>query len=83
MIIAIIVALHVVSSGLRGIAWLDLFNGLFILGSLVAYGFMIIGAAEGLAGVMDGLGTIRERFLTIPGIGVLTLLPTSTVSLLV
>jgi len=70
VIIAIIVALHVVSSGLRGIAWLDLFNGLFILASLVAYGFMIIGAAGGgLAGVMEGLGTVRERFLTIPGIG--------------
>jgi Na+/pantothenate symporter len=30
---------------------------------------MIIGAAGGLAGVMDGLGAIKESFLTIPGIG--------------
>ncbi len=69
VIIAIIVVLHVVSAGLRGIAWLDLFNGIFILGSLIAYGLMIIGAAGGLTGVMDGLGAIKESFLTIPGIG--------------
>ena len=29
IIIAVIVVVHVVSSGLRGIAWLDLFNGLY------------------------------------------------------
>ncbi len=69
VIIAVIVVLHVISSGLRGIAWLDLFNGLLILAMLVVYGIMILVAAGGPANVLEGLGAMKERFITIPGPG--------------
>ncbi|MCH8818790.1 MAG: sodium:solute symporter family protein [Acidobacteria bacterium] len=67
-IIAVIVVVHVVSSGLRGIAWLDLFNGFLILAMLVVYGLSILSAAGGPGGVLEGLGAIRDRFITIPGL---------------
>ena len=68
IIIAVIVVVHVVSSGLRGIAWLDLFNGLLILAMLILYGLSILSAAGGPGGVVDGLGAIRDRFITVPGL---------------
>ena len=68
IIIAVIVVVHVVSSGLRGIAWLDLFNGLLILAMLILYGLSILSAAGGPGGVVEGLGAIRDRFITVPGI---------------
>lgn len=67
-IIALIVIVHVISSGLRGIAWLDLFNGLLILFMSVVYGTSIFFAAGGAGGLLEGLGTIRDRFITIPGL---------------
>ena len=67
-IIAVIVVVHVVSSGLRGIAWLDLFNGVLILAMLVFYGVSILYAAGGPGGVLEGLGAIRDQFITVPGL---------------
>ena len=67
-IIAVIVVVHVVSSGLRGIAWLDFFNGWLILAMLVFYGVSILAAAGGAGGVIEGLGAIRDQFITIPGL---------------
>ncbi|MEE8349145.1 MAG: sodium:solute symporter family protein [Acidobacteriota bacterium] len=67
-IIALIVVVHVVSSGLRGIAWLDFFNGWLILAMSVVYGFSILSAASGSGGVVEGLGALRDRFITVPGL---------------
>ena len=39
LIIAVVVMLHVVSAGLRGIAWLDSFNGVLIMFLLALFGF--------------------------------------------
>jgi Na+/proline symporter len=67
-IIAVIVIVHVVSSGLRGIAWLDFFNGWLILAMLVVYGVSILTAAGDGGGVFEGLGAIRDQFITVPGL---------------
>ncbi|MCZ6484484.1 MAG: sodium:solute symporter family protein [Acidobacteria bacterium] len=72
-IITVIVMVHVASSGLRGIAWLDLFNGLLILFLLFSFGVTILAAAGGFNNVLEGLGDLKESFITIPGtVGVFT-----------
>ncbi|MEE2821537.1 MAG: sodium:solute symporter family protein [Acidobacteriota bacterium] len=73
LIITVVVMLHVVSAGLRGIAWLDSFNGVLIVFLLVLFGFAIMAAGGGVSGVIAGLGGIRDRFISIPGmIGIFT-----------
>jgi Na+/proline symporter len=66
-IITIIVIIHVALAGLRGIAWLDFFNGALILLLLFSFGVIIMAAAGGPASVVAGLGGIRDRFISIPG----------------
>ena len=73
VMIAVVVMIHVTTSGLRGIAWLDFFNGLLILSLLFLFGITIIVVTGGLSGVVAGLGELRERFITVPGtVGVFT-----------
>jgi Na+/proline symporter len=73
LIITVVVMLHVVSAGLRGIAWLDSFNGVLIMFLLVLFGVAIMVAGGGMSGVINGLGEIRDRFISIPGmIGIFT-----------
>jgi len=73
VIIAVVVIIHVTTSGLRGIAWLDFFNGLLILSLLFLFGITIIVVTGGLSGVVAGLGELRDRFITVPGtVGVFT-----------
>ena len=67
-IITVVVLIHVAFAGLRGIAWLDFFNGVLILLLLVAFGFTIAIAAGGLSAVLEGLGELRNRFVAIPGV---------------
>jgi Na+/proline symporter len=67
LVIAVVVLLHVVTSGLRGIAWLDFFNGLVILCLLVVFGVAILLATGGSTQAVDGLGDIRDQFITTPG----------------
>ena len=72
-IITIVVIIHVALAGLRGIAWLDFFNGALILVLLFAFGVFIMVAAGGPSSVVAGLGGIRDRFITTPGmIGIFT-----------
>jgi Na+/proline symporter len=66
-IITIIVIIHVALAGLRGIAWLDFFNGALILILLFLFGVVIMVAAGGPGSVVAGLGEIRDRFIAIPG----------------
>lgn len=73
LIITVIVMVHVASSGLRGIAWLDLFNGLFILLLLFVFGVTILVTAGGPSTLLEGLGQLKENFITVPGaLGVFT-----------
>jgi Na+/proline symporter len=73
VIIAVVVMLHVMSAGLRGIAWLDSFNGVLIMFLLAMFGFAIMATGGGVSGVMAGLGEIKDRFITTPGmIGIFT-----------
>ena len=73
VIITVVVMVHVASSGLRGIAWLDLFNGLLILFLLSLFGVAILAAAGGPTNLLEGLGELKEQFITTPGtVGVFT-----------
>ena len=73
LIITVVVMVHVASSGLRGIAWLDLFNGLIILFLLSVFGVSILAAAGGPGDLIEGLGPLKESFIAIPGtVGVFT-----------
>jgi len=73
IIITVVVMLHVVSAGLRGIAWLDFFNGVLIMFLLALFGFAIMTVGGGASSVINGLGEIRDRFITTPGmIGIFT-----------
>ena len=66
-IITLIVIIHVALAGLRGIAWLDFFNGALILLLLISFGVVIMVAAGGPGNVVAGLGGIRDSFIAIPG----------------
>ena len=48
LVITVVVLLHVVTSGLRGIAWLDFFNGLVILLLLLLFGAAIVVLSGGV-----------------------------------
>ena len=73
LVITGVVLVHVVTSGLRGIAWLDFFNGLIILVLLFLFGGAILLIAGGPTGVINGLGDFKQQFITIPGmVGVFT-----------
>jgi len=73
LIITVIVMVHVASSGLRGIAWLDLFNGLFILLLLFVFGVTILITTGGPNSLLEGLGPLKKSFITTPGtVGVFT-----------
>ena len=73
VIITVVVMIHVASAGLRGIAWLDLFNGLLILFLLFLFGVTILAAGGGPTALLEGLGQLKESFITIPGtVGVFT-----------
>ena len=73
LVITVVVLLHVVTSGLRGIAWLDFFNGLVILLLLLLFGAAILVLSGGSAQVVDGLAGFKDRFITTPGmVGVFT-----------
>lgn len=73
VIIAVVVMVHVAMAGLRGIAWLDCFNGLLILSLLFVFGVTIIIVSGGPGAVVAGLGELRDKFIAIPGVvGVFT-----------
>ena len=73
LVITGVVLVHVVTSGLRGIAWLDFFNGLIILLLLFLFGVATLVMAGGATNVVEGLAEYKEQFITIPGmVGVFT-----------
>lgn len=67
VIIVLVVLIHITTTGIRGIAWLDTFNGLLILCVLAAFVFFITRDAGGVMGVFEGLGDQRAVHITLPG----------------
>ncbi|MFB6131683.1 MAG: sodium:solute symporter [Salinigranum sp.] len=67
VIVAGIVFLHIVFTGIRGIAWLDTFNGVLILIALTLFGAFIFHDAGGIGHMMSMLGDAAPARTTIPG----------------
>ncbi|AUV84197.1 hypothetical protein C2R22_21760 (plasmid) [Salinigranum rubrum] len=68
LILAIVVVLHVISTGMRGIAYLDTFNGALISVLLGAFGIFIVIHAGGVETVFTGLGGSLGGYTTVPGL---------------
>lgn len=68
IILAFVVTLHLISTGMRGIAYLDTFNGALITVLLGAFGIFIVSHAGGLPDVFNSLGDARGGFTSAPGV---------------
>ena len=69
LIMAIVILAHVSLTGVRGIAYLDTFNGVLISIILTLFGFFIIAAAGGVADVFNALpAPIQARHIAIPSV---------------
>jgi len=68
LILATVVVLHVVSTGMRGIAYLDTFNGALISILLSAFGAYIIYSAGGIGNVFLSLGDSMAGYTAVPGV---------------
>ena len=67
VIIAVVVLVHITTTGIRGIAWLDTFNGTLILVILAVFSVYITRSAGGMMNVFAGLGDLQSIHTTIPG----------------
>ena len=77
LIITLVVLIHITTTGIRGIAWLDTFNGTLILVVLAIFALFIIRGAGGMTAVFTGLGDLQIRHTTLPGtMGIFTPLQT-------
>ncbi|ELZ05044.1 Na+/proline symporter [Natrialba chahannaoensis JCM 10990] len=68
LLLAAVVAVHLITTGMRGIAYLDTFNGVLISVLLGAFGVFIISHAGGVADVFTSLGSERAGYTTAPGL---------------
>jgi Na+/proline symporter len=71
---AVVILAHVSLTGVRGIAYLDTFNGVLISIILTVFGLYIVGAAGGLGGVFNALpAALQPKFIATPSvIGIFT-----------
>ena len=69
VIMAVIVFAHVTLTGIRGIAYLDTFNGALITVILVFFAGFIVRAAGGLGNVFAALpGSLQSSHIAVPGV---------------
>ena len=69
IIMAVIVFSHVVLTGVRGIAYLDTFNGVLITVVLVLFGGFIVSTAGGLANIFNALPEpVRSGHISLPSL---------------
>lgn len=67
LVVAVIVFLHIIFTGIRGIAWLDTFNGVMILITLSLFGLFIFIDAGGVGSMLSMLGDSASAQTTVPG----------------
>lgn len=67
ILVAALVAVHVVTTGIRGIAWLDTYNGVVMLGTAVIFTAYIFLDAGGPTGVVGALGSLGASHVSVPG----------------
>lgn len=69
LIMAVVIFAHVTLTGVRGIAYLDTFNGVLISIILTVFGIFIVGAAGGLGGVFEALpDPLQAQHIAIPSV---------------
>lgn len=68
LVLATVITLHLASTGMRGIAYLDTFNGALISLLLGAFGVFIVSHAGGVGAVFNSLGEARGGYTTAPGV---------------
>lgn len=68
LVLAGVIALHLVSTGMRGIAYLDTFNGALITVLLGVFGAFIVTNAGGVEQVFNSLGEARSGYISVPGV---------------
>ncbi|MFC4247940.1 sodium:solute symporter [Natribaculum luteum] len=66
--LAFVVTIHLASTGMRGIAYLDTFNGALISILLGAFGVFIVSHAGGVGEIFTSLGDSRAGYTTAPGV---------------
>lgn len=68
VIMGLIIFLHVTLTGVRGIAYLDTFNGLLVLLILMAFLGLIVSQAGGLSNVFTAIpGEVHDQYISLPG----------------
>ncbi|KDE59765.1 hypothetical protein EL22_17815 [Halostagnicola sp. A56] len=68
IVLALVVTAHLTTTGMRGIAYLDTFNGALITVLLGGFGVFIVIHAGGVGEVFNSLGDARAGFTTAPGV---------------
>lgn len=68
VIVACVVTLHVSGTGMKGIAYLDTFNGALITVLIGAFAFFIMMSAGGVPEIFTSLGTDQAAYTTVPGV---------------
>ncbi|MFC6989687.1 sodium:solute symporter family protein [Haloplanus sp. GCM10025708] len=67
IIVAAVIVLHVITTGYRGIAWLDTLNGAIMLIVLSAFLVGIYLHGGGFSDVITAIGDDTNAFITVPG----------------
>jgi SSS family solute:Na+ symporter len=66
-LITVFMIVYVVAAGLRGVAWTDTIQGLFMLGVLWVAVVWVVGAAGGLGSLSDQVAAANPEFLALGG----------------
>lgn len=68
LVVAVVVILHVTGTGMKGIAYLDTFNGALIALLIGVFAVSIASSAGGVAEIFTSLGEAQADFTAVPGI---------------
>ncbi|UPM44324.1 sodium:solute symporter family protein [Halocatena salina] len=68
VIVACVVTLHVTGTGMKGIAYLDAFNGALIAVLMGVFAFFITQSAGSVSSIFTALGTEQAAYTTVPGV---------------
>lgn len=67
IVVACVVTLHVTGTGMKGIAYLDSFNGALIVALMGSFAFFIAKSAGGISDIFTTLGSAQAEYTAVPG----------------